>query len=374
MALRVRRLDDAAEFHGLAPLWEEIVAQGGQTSPFLSHDWFRCCWDAVRPARSPELVIVEENGTPVAVAPMMRWTQRGRGGLPVRCLALLESPDTPALDIVTVGDRAPVVQAILGHLAGRADWDVATFQKIDLASPTLKAFEAAVPERFPYARTANVPSPYLTVTGDWERFYRGKTQRFRKTCRNIQNRLERAGRVSIEEHAALDSQSSLFGEILELSGRSWKAPEGVAIATMPNMAEFFTQLTHRATARGWLSVWVLRLDGRAIAMEYQLRAEGRVYALRADFDEAFRHVSPGSALNFAIVQSLFERGGTHEYDMGPGLNEYKLRWSSGAHETVQFRLYRRAAYSRFLHALDTVVVPLARRWRERLPGGSEPER
>jgi hypothetical protein len=60
MALRVRRIDDAAEFHGLAPVWAEIAAQGGQTSPFLSHDWFRCCWDAVRPARRPELLVVEE--------------------------------------------------------------------------------------------------------------------------------------------------------------------------------------------------------------------------------------------------------------------------------------------------------------------------
>jgi hypothetical protein len=33
---------------------------------------------------------------------------------------------------------------------------------------------------------------------------------------------------------------------------------------------------------------------------------------------------------------------------------------------VELRLYRRAPYPWMLHALDTVVVPMARRWRERV--------
>ena len=102
-----------------------------------------------------------------------------------------------------------------------------------------------------------------------------------------------------------------------------------------NMHGFFAALTRRATARGWLALWTLRLDGRLVAMEYQLRHDGRVNALRADFDPALREVSPGSALNFAIARALFERGGVHEYDMGPGLNDYKLRWATGNHEAVR---------------------------------------
>ena len=66
-----------------------------------------------------------------------------------------------------------------------------------------------------------------------------------------------------------------------------------------------------------------------------------------------------------MVRTLFDRGGVHEYDMGPGLNEYKLRWASGSHETVDLRIYRPGLYPRALHAMEAVVLPALRAVRER---------
>jgi CelD/BcsL family acetyltransferase involved in cellulose biosynthesis len=295
----------------------------------------------------------------------MRWRERQRG-VPVRRLALLESPDTPFIDVLVGGPARPVAAALIEHLVARRDWDSASLQKLPASSPLLKELEAALPGRLPWRRAEPSLSPYLAVTGDWDAFWKGTSQRFKKTCRNIQNRLERAGRVTIEEHTRVDAEGTLFAELLDLSRRSWKGDRGVAIATMPNMHGFFADLTRRASERGWLSLWTLRLDDRLVAMEYQLCHAGRVNALRADFDPAMRDVSPGSALNFAIARALFAREGVHEYDMGPGLNEYKLRWATGNHEAVHLVLYRPTAYGRLLHLLDTRVRPAVRRVRERL--------
>jgi CelD/BcsL family acetyltransferase involved in cellulose biosynthesis len=365
MSLRVRRVERDADFRALAATWNDLAARSGQTSPFLSHDWFACCWPAVGPSRRPEVLVVEDAGHPVALVPLMRWRE-SRRGLPIRRLALLECPDTPFIDVLVAGDARPVMAALLDHLAERGDWDVASLQKLPAAAPTLKALEASLAGRFPWRRAEASLSPYLAIEGGWETFWKGTSQRFKKTSRNIQNRLERAGRVRIEEHTQVDPEGPLFSELVELTRRSWKADRGVAIATMPNMHGFFAELTRRASARGWLALWTLRLDDRLVAMEYQLRDGGRVNALRADFDLAHREVSPGSALNFAIARALFERGGVHEYDMGPGLNEYKLRWATGNHEAVHLMIYRAGAYGRLLHSLDTVVFPAFRRLRERL--------
>ena len=365
MSLRIRRVETEAEFQALAGVWTDLAERGGQTSPFLSHDWFACCWPAVGPDRRPEVVLVEDGGQLVAAVPFMRWKERQRG-MPVRRLALLECPDTPFIDVLLGGPARPIAMALVEHLAARRDWDVASLQKLPAASPMLKELEAALPGRLPWRRAEASLSPYLALAGDWDAFWKGTSQRFKKTCRNIQNRLERAGAVRIEEHHEVDVDGPLFAELLELSRRSWKGGRGVAIATMPNMHGFFAALTRRASARGWLALWTLRLDGALVAMEYQLRHAGRVNALRADFDPALRDVSPGSALSFAIARALFERGGVHEYDMGPGLNEYKLRWATGNHEGTHLMVYRPTAYGRLLHILDTRVRPAVRRVRERL--------
>jgi CelD/BcsL family acetyltransferase involved in cellulose biosynthesis len=359
MTLRASRVTDAAGFAALAPVWGDLAARAGRVSPFLTHEWHACCWDAVQPDRRPEVVVVSEGQDPVALVPLMSWTQRLRH-LPVRTIGFLEAPDSPELDLLSVAEPRAVVAALLDHLAARSDWDVLALGKLAPTSPTLKALEEIGPARFALERLAPVTSPYLTVSGDWETFFRGRSQRFRKTVRSVQNRLERAGEVTVEEHTRVDPDSALYREVVELTRRSWKADRGIAISTMPRMLGFFEALTRRASERGWLSLWVLRLDGRLAAMEYQMKAGGVVYALRADFDEALAALSPGSQLNHLIARALFERGAAHEYDMGPGDNEYKLRWSTGLHERARLRLYAPRLYPRLLRAVENRVVPALR--------------
>ncbi len=358
--LTVRAIETADAFAALEPAWNQLVERSGQTTPFLSFDWFRCCWHATPPDRPPVMLLVEDAGTLIGIVPMMQVTHHVRR-LPVRCLAMLESPDTPMVDIITAGPPEPIVQALLDHFTGGRRWHSLLFQRLPSGSPTLKAVEACLTARLPWRRVGVVSSPYVSIAGTWEAFFRSRSQRFRKTIRNVENRLERAGRVTVEEHRRLDPGGAVFAEALEVARRSWAADEGVSMATMARMPEFFAALTQVAGDRGWLALWLLRLDGRPIAMEYQLQAAGRVHALRASYDEAYRELSPGSALNVAIVRALFDRGDVGEYDMGPGLNDYKLRWASAVHETVALRAYDTSAYALLVHGLEEYVVPVARR-------------
>jgi len=377
MSLRIRRIETFEAFGALAPAWGELAQASGQTSPFLSHEWFRCCWRAVPPRRRPEVLVVEEAGGPVAFLPLMHWKTQVRT-LPVRALGCLAVPDTLLTDLLLVGDPGRVIGALLDHLAARSDWDVLHMAKVPATSPALKTMEGLLPGRLPWrAGEKIVLSPYLTISGTWQAFYRGKTQRFRKTCRNVENRIQRAGEVTLEEHRHVDPDGPVLAEVLEVSRKSWKGPRGLAMATMDRMPSFFRELTQRASANGWLHLWILRLDGRAVATEYQLGADGRRHALRADFLPELADLSPGACLNARIIQSLFEPGGAREYDMGPGTNEYKLRWATGAREFPALEVYSPKVYGRLLHGIETRLVPLARRCRARFmpeasTGGAQP--
>jgi len=364
MSYTVRRIDSIEEFRALAPVWSELTRESGQTSPFLSHDWFSCCWLTSGPERHPEVLVIDEGSQPVAIIPLSRWKGNIRG-LPVRMISLLDSPDTPFADFLIAGQHDAVIKTFLDYQRGRSDWDLINLKKIPVSSPARKSLEAHLSERDDWRQTGSEHSPYLELSGSWSDFYGGKTQRFRKTCRNIQNKLERAGTVTVEEHRVVDPDTPFFAEVLEVSRQSWKGDQGVAMATMPRMPEFFAELKRRASRNGWLRLWLLRLNGHAVAMEYQIESAGTVYALRADFAYGVREFSPGAYLNFRIVQSLFEQGGVREYDMGPGNNEYKLRWASGSHETVGLEIYRKSLYAKLIHTLETKAVPVLRKLRDR---------
>lgn len=361
--MKVRTITALHDFDALAPLWREVTAASMQTSPFASHDWFACCWRSAGPNRQREVLMLEDSAGPVAFMPLVR-TLRTLRGLPVRALDFLAAPDTPFAEFPVARGVEGALGMVLAILRERRDWDILSLDKLPVDSLLLKALEGNLLEQgFRVERSAGPSSPYLEVAGDFETFFRDKSQRFRKTYRNIENRMCRQGKATIEEHTVVDPDGPVFAEVVDVSLLSWKASRGVAIATMPGMPRFFRELTARASLNGWLHLWILRLDGRAVATEYQIGADGRLHALRADFDASLSEVSPGGYLNLQIIRALFSRPGLREYDMGPGTNDYKLRWASGVRETVTLAVFAPTLYGRTLHAIEARLVPAARRWR-----------
>lgn len=359
--MKVRRIESLDRFQALAPAWAALARESGQTSPFLSHEWFTCCWRASGSSRRLETLVVEDATDPVGLVPLARW----RGALhrvPVRFVGMLNAPDTPFVDWLTVGQPEPIVEAVLDELVRSQDWDVLELSGLPSESRTLKALEACLAGRFRVHRLPTIRSPFVDVTGTWEAYWRATSQRFKKTVRSVRNRLVKVGEVRVEEHREIRGDSPILEEVFDVSRRSWKAAESLAIANMPGMAGFFRELTDHASRSGWLRLWLLRLDGRAVATEYQLESAGRVHALRADFDASLpSDLSPGTHLSEEILRTLFERPAVHEYDMGPGDNSYKLRWASSAHESARLFVFRPGVVGAGLHALTARVVPTFRR-------------
>src|SRR5205814_1178166 len=125
--------------------------------------------------------------------------------------------------------------------------------------------------------------------------------------------------------------------ITAISARSWKSVTGNSLEHAGPQA-FARRLVQNAQKRGWLSVWILRLEGRPAAMELQLIADGAVYALRSDFDASLGELSPGSHLNGVLLEQLFDAG-LRRYVMGPGENAYKYRWTDQAEEVCTLTSY-----------------------------------
>jgi CelD/BcsL family acetyltransferase involved in cellulose biosynthesis len=359
----VRSVTSLRQFDGLASAWRGVSQAGGDDSPFLSHDWFACCWRTAGPDRRRELWVAEDVTGPVAFLPLMRARTRA-WGLPVRLLSFLECPDTPFVDIPTARRAEEVIPEFLGALGQTGAWDVLSFRKLPPESATLKALRTTLTDRWLWREGRPEASPCVEISGTWEDYLRQRSPRFRKTCRNIENRLEKSGTVTVEEHREVDPDGRIFSEVMDVSLQSWKGPRGLAMVNMPGASRFFREFTRRASANGWLRLWILRVDGRAVATEYQVRSNGSLYALRADFDAGAEGLSPGAALNLRIIRTLFERQDMHEYNMGPGANPYKLRWATSSRETHSIHVYAPTHYGRMLYGLETRVLPALRRMRE----------
>jgi CelD/BcsL family acetyltransferase involved in cellulose biosynthesis len=366
MSLEVETLRTKEAMAALQEGWEDLHRGDATRSPFLSPDWFRCC---LEDAQGSELflIAVREGTRLVGIAPLSRYR------LPVRwrnarAIGFIRCRETPYADfIVEDGRREAIVGAILQHLHSteRSSWDLLDLgpwphssPNVELGRKWLGAWGAKWTES-----TASLV-PVVTMPEGWDAFMESRSYLFRKSRRGVLNRMGRLGNTQVECHRS-DPDGEVLRAICDVSSRSWKHDDGKALTSRAESMRFFAALTQAAGRRGSLLVWILRLNGSPIAMEYNLTENGIVYALRADYDQTYRQSSPGAFLEYHIFQRLFSEG-CRAYHAGPGSDAYKLRWTEELSRNIMVTVFNRGAANQALWLTETWAIPKLRRLRDRL--------
>jgi CelD/BcsL family acetyltransferase involved in cellulose biosynthesis len=362
--LAIEEITSGAQLMALQAGWDNLLKQNGEYSPFLTYDWFRCCVVAHSRGKEMFTLAVKDGSNLIGIAPL--WRQRDVfRKIPIRKIGFMSCPDTQMADfIVEDGRRSEVLMAFLDYMfhERKGAWDMLTLEQWPAESMNYKAFQAILQgQRKRFFTGISSVTPYIPIRGEWEPFLQTLSVRFRKTRRNITNRIEKLNKLEIQCFRQ-DPTGSVFKDVAAVSGKSWKQEEGIAITSQEETNQFFAALTDAAGPKGLLLIWILKLDGTPIAMEYDLEADGKVYALRADYDEAYKEYSPGAYLEYQIVKSLFKEG-YQEYSIGPGLNAYKLQWTEQSWENMTLHVCNDNPKGWIIWGLQNGLIPFLRRVR-----------
>jgi CelD/BcsL family acetyltransferase involved in cellulose biosynthesis len=357
--VNVRAVTSLREFDALAPAWNALAEHTGQVSPLASHDWFACCWRTAGPDRRREVWVLENGGGAAAFLPFVRARLRVCG-LPFRRLSVLGSTQAPFVEFPAACSADDLSAALLRALGARRDWDMVSLGWLHADSALVKALVGVLADRFPWWISKRIEAPYVTIEGTWEEFVRRRPSAAAGEWQAAEEQLQRRGAVSVEEHRQVDPDGPIFQDLVEV--------QGTALTPMQGPSRFLRELTRRASVKGWLHLWILRLAGRAVAAEYQIGANGTLHALRADRDRTLGGLPAEAYLSLRVARALFERGGVHEYDLPRGATGATVL-ASDRRELVTLDIYAPTAFGRLLHALETRLVPVGRRWRRRLAGG-----
>jgi CelD/BcsL family acetyltransferase involved in cellulose biosynthesis len=370
LAATVAPVTDESGFAALRPAWNAVAAQRPDLSVFARHEWFDAAWQWRRDSAKLNVLTWSERGQVRAILPMVARSVTGLAGN-VRELSFLTVPDTQICDMLVASpDRARAAQAFAAYLAARRhDWVAMRLAYLRPDSTVATALAPALAVAGCAVATAATPgNPFISLRGDWAAYYAGRSRRLKKANNLAANRLAKAGDVRIDwlEPGVPDAgRLAEFVEgIVEISRNSWKEETGTTL-DRPGPGAFIRRLSALASERGWLSLWILALDGRPLAMEYQLVHDGNVHALRSDFRRGHEEISPGSHLSRTMLERLFARGYTRYY-MGPGNNAYKYRWAEDADPQVAVTLYSSSLAGRVLGTWERRMKPRLSALRARL--------
>jgi CelD/BcsL family acetyltransferase involved in cellulose biosynthesis len=98
-----------------------------------------------------------------------------------------------------------------------------------------------------------------------------------------------------------------------------------------------------ASARGWLRLATLRLDGRAIACDYSIAFDGAWYSLKSGYDEDYRRFGPGALLLREQLRHCFEHGVVTTLELLGTEDAFKLSWTEQSCERASVHAFDRSA-------------------------------
>lgn len=361
--MEIRQITKTKDFLSLESDWNALLQRCNSDIVCLTHEWFKCWWRGYADGNKLFVLLAKENGRLAGIAPLMISFGTYRG-FPVRKVCFMENSNSPRVDFIAPERKPEFIRRVVDFLgANRHLWDMVSLEKIPKQSESADILPRVLEERKHfYTMQDSMRSPFIPVDSDWETYFSKRSKNFRKQLKNKLNRVHKLGQVAIEEVKRPEDAVRVLPEVFGVSKRSWKNQNGTAITCTRGKQTFFEELTKTASLKGWLSIWLLRANGKAIAMEYHLKYKHIVYALRADFDEEYRDVSPGSVLEQHITKQVF-RNNYAEFDLCGDSQEYKMKWTDTFREHFKFNIFNRSIYPTMLRLVEFKGIPLLKRTR-----------
>jgi CelD/BcsL family acetyltransferase involved in cellulose biosynthesis len=245
-----------------------------------------------------------------AILPLYLWRRR-----PLRVMRFLGNGAGDILGPVCRPERYQDAVHALRSLLEVAPWDWDVFVGENLPG------DQHWPVRLGGRLIRREGNPVLREADGFEQFLARRTSNFRHQVRARERRLARRYRVRYRL-----SDSTTLDADLDVLFRLHEARFGKHSAFRRRTA-FHRAFAHRALERGWLRLWLLELNDRAVATEYGFRFGGVESFYQSGRDPELSRESLGMVLLAHTIRNAFDDG-VHEFAFLRGHEAYKYRFAT----------------------------------------------
>jgi len=325
--------------------WNRLSKTAAFPNVFMTFDWFRAWNQRLTQEdrsgrRNLSVLVLKQNGTVAGISPLIHRTA-SRFGYAVRKVEFVGG-HADYNDFVLGNDPAGQGKAIADFLTQTQDhWDLVDLRNLRETGSTIALIEKALSHAGLMYRVLPEEErcPYLPIDAPWAVMLSKFSPHPRHNLRTQQNRLDRMSaqglRVRIienpqdeprllEELIALDRQKHVHGELSQ-----------PFIAKYP---EVFQSLFDTLGPRGWVYVALMELGDRPLGSLVGFRCGKNLWAYQTAYNRSFSRLSPGTMLVPALIDYGFSHG-YNEYDFLRGEESYKMRWSTGFHQTYRLLVW-----------------------------------
>ncbi len=322
------RIVELEDFDQLADPWDRLARKSG--SPIEQYIWAKACADALSDRYRPYVLVVGPPDHPIAIAPLAR---RRRALAPLELLGVHELRE-PMDFLYANASAAASLARVLAELRVPL-----RLRRFPAHSFGLAAVGNAFRKRGVVLSRDAGGCPYIPLDGRHTEPERGLSARRQSDLRRARRRAERLGRVSCEVLTPAPAElEPLVDEALRVEAASWKGRAGTALIHDSTRQAFFRRYAAAASLKGILRVCLLRIGGRAAAMQVAVETGGRFWLLKVGYDEWFARCSPGSLLLLETIRHAASRG-LRSYEFLGNAESWTRPWTREVRPCVHLETY-----------------------------------
>jgi CelD/BcsL family acetyltransferase involved in cellulose biosynthesis len=306
--------------------WRRLAVARGNA--FVTPEWYLAVLDALHGDAVPAVAVMRGgDGSVGGLLPLLeRRSSSGR--------RLISFPGTRFGDIFhpvaeqedEVKVAAAVAPSLARHLGARCRLDLG---RVGAEAGWWRELARAWPSRMTVVPQPEEALPYIALEGfDWQQYLATRSGQFRNQVKRKMRSLERDHEVRLRRSATTEEVSSDIETLFDLHDARWQKRRRASSMSAAEARDLHRGFAAAAHEHGWLRLYLLEVDGAAVAAWYGWRLGDRFSYYQAGFEPAWSRFSVGFLLLAETVREAIAEGAA-EYDLLVGNEAFKARFATG---------------------------------------------
>jgi CelD/BcsL family acetyltransferase involved in cellulose biosynthesis len=348
--LKIREVND---FQSLKKDWNILLKRNllGD-NVFLTWEWLSTSWKHFGEGRKLLLLVVEDKGEVLAIAPLMLSKYRLPVFGKIKKVEFLGVRHSDYNNFIILRKDKACLRLIVDYLMDAAEWDWIELKEIPVAfenaSRIERLFSDASFNLNLKKRVCNV-CPYILLPTSFDLLMKRLKKNMRQNLNKYLRRISEKYRVELKRYDEAGLKVKEAMEVfLDLHNKRWasKGLPGSFKSKNFSFLNFHMEVAECFADKGWLGLYFLLVDDESVAAQYNFEYDGKMYYYLAGFDPQYSRYSVGNLLTRFLLERCIRKGFV-EYDMMRGNEAYKLFWTSTCRKNLEIRLVRKGLSKKF---------------------------
>ena len=344
--LKLLVVSDIHDFEALGEVWNKILQKSLDNDIFSTWEWIWCWWKHFGKSRRLRLLIAQNNGEIVGIAPFMISTYSLWHVGKLSKVEFIGSPHADYNNFILIKKGLDCLRLFINNLLKFSDWDLLDLRDIRGGSKSADFLRIICNEQNPKLRFfVGTLCPYIKLPNSFEVFMNSLSRNMRRNLRKRMKKICKEHKVKFITHRAFDSIKEAFETFCTLHQKRWRSKGKRGSTVCTSFKKFHIDVANLFDKKGWLDLQFLTVDDEPVAAAYTFNYNLKKYGYQTGFDPEFSRYGVGNLLKMHLVEECIRKG-YREYDLTRGFEPYKANWATNVRKNFFLWFIRRGLFAR----------------------------